>query len=66
MAERHDGSEAVNFSLDFEEVCPKCGTQVKEWSRVCFGLDPHVEYRCFNCLWRGRDPKVQQKTAGES
>lgn len=39
-------------------LCPKCDEPVHVSKRICFGSDPHNQYRCKNCNWRGRSPKV--------
>lgn len=41
-----------------KQCCPSCGHIVTILKRVCFGPDPHNEYRCtrFGCAWRGRTP----------
>lgn len=38
--------------------CPDCAAEVAIWKRVCFGPDPHNEYRCstYLCGWSGRRP----------
>ncbi len=46
--------------LFYRYACPTCDGDVTEWSRTCFGIDPHIDYRCDNwlCPWKGREPKI--------
>lgn len=48
----------MDFSIsDFRYACPECNGDAIEYSRVCFGVDSHVDYRCVRCHWSGRNPK---------
>lgn len=40
-----------------KHACPRCGCMAVITKRVCFGADPHNEYRCTECRWSGRNAK---------